>query len=213
MTYIDHIFACMAAPMLIGMLFAESRRRPIFIFILSGMTACLLSAYINSFFAGLYGADVATATAEITPVVEEIMKLLPLLFYLLVFEPEREQAQIAMLVIAVSFSTFENVCWLVENGAGQLNFLLLRGFSTGAMHIVCGVLVSAGLAYAWRTTWLKVAGTAGLLCSAVTLHAMYNLLLSAGGTVRIIGYVLPIAAALLGYSLLKLLHLPEKTAQ
>jgi hypothetical protein len=27
MTYIDHIYACMAAPMLIGMLFADRRRR------------------------------------------------------------------------------------------------------------------------------------------------------------------------------------------
>jgi hypothetical protein len=81
---------------------------------------------------------VATATAEITPVVEEIMKLLPLLFYLLVFEPEAGAGADAMLVIAVSFATFENVCWLVENGAEQLDFLLLRGFGTGAMHVVCG---------------------------------------------------------------------------
>ncbi len=137
------------------------------------------------------------------------MKLLPLLFYLLVFEPEQDRAQNAMLVIAVSFATFENICWLTENGADQLNFLLLRGFSTGAMHVVCGVLISAGLAYAWRTTWLKVAGTAGLLCSAVTFHAMYNLLLSAGGAVRIIGYLLPIAAALLIFTALKLLRLPK----
>jgi hypothetical protein len=35
---------------------------------------------------------------------------------------------------------------------------------------------------------------------------MYNLLLSAGGTVRIIGYVLPIAAALTGYALTRLLR-------
>ncbi|WP_458862567.1 PrsW family glutamic-type intramembrane protease [Acidaminobacterium chupaoyuni] len=209
MTFIDHIYACMAAPILMGMLFAGKRRKSVFLFILSGMTACLFSAYINSFFAGAYGADIATATAEITPVVEEIMKLLPLLFYLLVFEPEQDRAQNAMLVIAVSFATFENICWLTENGADQLNFLLLRGFSTGAMHVVCGVLISAGLAYAWRTTWLKVAGTAGLLCSAVTFHAMYNLLLSAGGAVRIIGYLLPIAAALLIFTALKLLRLPK----
>ena len=33
-------------------------------------------------------ADALAATAEIAPVVEEMMKLLPLAFYLLVFEPE-----------------------------------------------------------------------------------------------------------------------------
>ena len=108
----------------------------------------------------------------------------------------------------MSFATFENICWLTENGAGQLDFLLLRGFGTGAMHVVCGATVAAGLVYAWRSTWLRVAGTAGILCAAVTFHAMYNLLLSAGGVVQIFGYVMPIAGALLGYTALKLLHLP-----
>jgi len=207
MTYIDHIYACMVAPVLVGMLCAGRRLRPNFFFVLSGMTACLLSAYINSFFAGVYGADVITATAEITPVVEEIMKLLPLLFYLVVFEPEGERAQIAAIVIAVSFATFENVCWLVENGAEHLDSLLLRGFGAGAMHMACGMLVSTGLVYAWRSTRLKVAGTLGLLCSAVAFHAMYNLLLGAGGAVRVIGYFLPIAAVLLGFAGSKLIQL------
>ena len=206
MTYIDHIYACMVAPVLVGMLCAGRRLRPNFFFVLSGMTACLLSAYINSFFAGVYGADVITATAEITPVVEEIIKLLPLLFYLLVFEPESRHAQVAVIVIAVSFATFENVCWLVENGAGQLDFLLLRGFSTGAMHVVCGALVAGGIAYVWKSAWLRVAGTIGLLGSAVTFHAMYNLLIGSKGTVRTVGYIMPIATALLGFTAIKLIR-------
>ena len=49
---------------------------------------CLLSAYINTFLAAVCQADALAATAEIAPVVEETMKLLPLVFYLLVFEPE-----------------------------------------------------------------------------------------------------------------------------
>ena len=209
MTYIDHIYVCMAAPLVIGMFCAGKKFRPDFVYVLAGMTACLLSAYINSFFAAVYGADIVTATAEITPVVEEIMKLLPLLFYLLVFEPEKERAQIAAIVIAVSFATFENVCWLVENGAEKMDFLLLRGFSTGAMHVVCGTLVSAGLVYVWRTNWLKVTGTMGLLCASVTLHAMYNLLLGAGGTARLIGYAMPITAALLGAVLVRVIRRKE----
>ncbi len=49
------------------------------------MSAFRLYQYL---FAALYAADTIAATAEIAPVVEEVMKLLPLLFYLLVFEPE-----------------------------------------------------------------------------------------------------------------------------
>ena len=190
----------MAAPLLVGMLCVEKRYRAYFVFVLAGMTACLLSAYVNSFFAGLYQADVATATAEITPLVEEVMKLLPLLFYLLVYEPESRRAQIAVIIIAVSFATFENVCWLVENGAAQLDYLLLRGFSAGAMHVACVAVVAYGLVWIWRTPWLRVTGTLGLLCTAVTFHAMYNLLISADGAARVTGYVMPIAAVLIGYA-------------
>ena len=88
MTYIENVFICMASPLLIAALCMGRRQAKFFLCCLAGMGACLLSAYINTFFAALYAADTITATAEIAPVVEEVMKLLPLLFYLLVFEPE-----------------------------------------------------------------------------------------------------------------------------
>ena len=75
----------MASPLLIAALCMGKRQTKFFLFCLAGMGACLLSAYINTFFAALYGADTFAATAEIAPVVEEVMKLLPLLFYLLIF--------------------------------------------------------------------------------------------------------------------------------
>ena len=64
--------------------------------LLCGMGACLLSAYINTFFAVLYRADTFAATTEIAPVVEEVMKLLPLLFYLLIFEPKRSESKMPL---------------------------------------------------------------------------------------------------------------------
>ena len=37
------------------------------------------------------------------------MKLLPLLFYLLIFEPKAERIKNAAVITALSFATFENV--------------------------------------------------------------------------------------------------------
>ena len=54
------------------------------------------------------------------------------------------------------------------------------------------VIVGGGLAYAWRRTWLKVAGTCGLLGAAITLHAIYNLLIAYGGAAQYIAYALPV---------------------
>ena len=93
---------------------------------------------------------------------------------------------------ALSCATFENVCYLIQNGAGRFSFIFFRGFGTGAMHVLCGLIVGGGLTYAWQRTWLKIAGTCGLLGAAITLHAIYNLLIAYGGTAQYIAYVLPV---------------------
>ena len=179
------------------------------LFLLAGMASCLLSAYFNSFFAAYYHADLATATAEITPVVEELLKLLPILFYLLVFEPDSRQTRRAILMLALGFATFENICWFLLNGTGLLRFLLLRCLGSGALHLVCGAIIAADISCAWRTPWLKIAGTAGLLCSAVTFHAMYNLLLNAGGRIQLIGFLLPLGTAAVWFLLRSILQLKK----
>ena len=94
--------------------------------------------------------------------------------------------------IALAFATFENVCYLIQNGADRFSFIFFRGFGTGAMHVLCGLIVGGGLAYAWRRTWLKIAGTCGLLGAAITLHAIYNLLIAHGGAAQYIAYALPV---------------------
>ena len=109
MTYIENVFLCMASPLLIAALCMGKRQRKFFLFCFAGMGACLLSAYINTFFVALYRADTFAATTEIAPVVEEVMKLLPLLFYLLIFEPKAERIKNAAVITALSFATFENV--------------------------------------------------------------------------------------------------------
>ena len=68
MTYIENVFLCIASPLLIAALCMGKRQRKFFLFCLAGMGACLLSAYINTFFAALYRADTFTTTTEIAPV-------------------------------------------------------------------------------------------------------------------------------------------------
>ena len=138
----------MASPLLIAALCMGKRQRKFFLFCFAGMGACLLSAYINTFFAVLYRAD--------------------------------------------TFATFENVCYLIQNGAGHFSFIFFRGIGTGAMHVICGAIVGGGLAYVWQRTWLKIAGTCGLLGAAITFHAIYNLLIAYGSAAQYIAYLLPV---------------------
>ena len=108
------------------------------------------------------------------------------------FEPEGNKIKVAAITVALAFATFENVCYLIQNGTDRFSFIFFRGFGTGAMHVLCGLIVGGGLAYTWRRTWLKIAGTCGLLGAAITLHAIYNLLIAYGGAAQYIAYALPV---------------------
>jgi RsiW-degrading membrane proteinase PrsW (M82 family) len=207
MTYVENIFVCLAAPLLVAAVFMGKKHYRFLLFVFSGMGACLFSAYINTFLAQLYNADLMNASTQIAPVVEEIMKLLPLLFYLLIFDPGSAKIASSVLTIAVSFATFENIVYLTQSGAENLVHLLIRGFATGAMHIVCGAITSYGLVYVWQRNWLKIAGTAGLLGVSITYHATYNLLIAHAGVTQYIAYALPLFSLFLTRLLKKLLRL------
>ena len=50
----------------------------------------------------------------------------------------------AAITVALAFATFENVCYLIQNGADRFSFIFFRGFGTGAMHVLCGLIVGGG---------------------------------------------------------------------
>ena len=191
MIYIENIFVCLAIPLILCVLFIGGRTRRFMLFMIAGMSVCLLSAYVNSFFMAHYGASATVTMVEITPVCEEVMKLLPLMFYVLIFEPKVRELPEAGIALAVGFATFENVCYLTENGAEDFAFLLIRGLSAGALHILCGILIGFGLSYVFRRRWLAFTGTVGLLGACIAFHAIYNLLITGEGAWQIAGYLFP----------------------
>lgn len=198
MIYIENIYLCMIAPILVGWFCMPHKLKRLLLFVMCGFTACLLSAYINTFFAYWYGTDLITATTEIAPVIEETMKFLPILFYLMVFEPEDEPLTLGILTIAFSFASLENVCYLVEHGTENLSYLLVRGFGTGAMHIVCGAIVGYGVLQSWGNRLFRAVGIFGVLCVAIVFHGQFNLLMSGDETMRLLACVLPVASIAVG---------------
>ncbi|MBQ3707378.1 MAG: PrsW family intramembrane metalloprotease [Clostridia bacterium] len=200
MNYIENIYVCLAAPLILAVLYLRGSSRRALIFLLAGMTTCLLSAYISAFATGALGVDFAAASYEIAPVVEECMKLLPILFYLIVFTPGPKEAISGVLMTAAGFATFENVCFLTDYGTSNLLRMVIRGFGTGAMHVACGVVVAAGLLLLWDMILPRAFGTFALLCFVITFHAVFNIFVSQTGPVFWIGSSIPMTL-LLGYLL------------
>ena len=197
MSYIENIYICLSAPVFIAAVCSRGRSRMLMIFMLAGMTMCLLSSYVSTFIASVQGMDLLTASLQTVPMIEETMKFLPILFLLLVFEPDRLEIADGMMMTAVGFATFENVCFLTNNGAEHIFHLMVRGFGAGAMHVVCGFIVAIGLLYLWDRVWLRVAGTLGLIVVAMNVHSTYNLLVSQQGIPAFIGYLFPVLTGIL----------------
>lgn len=191
MAHTENIFICITVPLLISLFFIKGKQRSFTMFICIGMSICMASAYVNSFFMTMYGADAVSTAIQIAPVCEEIMKLLPLLFFILIFEPRPGEIIPAAIAIAAGFATFENVCYLSENGAGDIALLLVRGVSAGALHILCGIAMGYGIAYVFKQHWLAAAGTLGILGANIVFHAIYNLLVTSDSAWQEVGYIFP----------------------
>ena len=191
---IENIFICLAAPFLLAALGTNTGSRKNCFFIVLGFVCCIISAYLNTFFSAIYGAQGITAVLEISPVIEETVKLIPLLFGLIVFEIEPREGNNVIFNIAVGFATFENICYLLENGTDNLFYLFVRGFSTGAMHITCAFIIGYGLRVFRRPAALRGAGIFGLLCVAITFHATFNMLMKTDGIIKQLGYAIPIVS-------------------
>jgi len=190
--YVENLFICIAVPLAISLFLLKGSARRFCMFLLSGMCVCLLSAYINSFLMAVTGMTVDETAIYITPISEEAMKLLPLLFYFLVFSPTEEQVLTAAVTVGVGFALFENCFYLLSGDAGDLTNILVRAFAVGVMHIVCTTADGHGLNLICRYRHLAAIGTLGIFSFVVTFHAIYNLLVSAAGISRQIGYALPL---------------------
>lgn len=211
MTYIENVLLCLSLPLLLCLPFTKGGTRRFIAFLVTGMVVCLLSAYVSSFFMLRYGVDPMVTAIEVTPVCEEAMKLLPLLCYYLIFEPEPRRLPAAAIAIAVGFATFENVCYLMENGAEELSFMLVRGVSAGALHILCGIVCGFGISSVFPRRWLALTGTLGILGFCMGFHGIYNLLITAAGPWQMAGYLFPamlIAALLAARRLVPRLNIP-----
>ena len=192
--YIENIFVLLVAPLVACLFCVRGRPRAIVASLLVGMCACLLSAYVSSFLAQVTGLDSVQTAVQIAPTVEEMLKLLPLLFFLLVAKPDVENVGLAFVFVSVGFATMESGFYLGEVGTANPGMLALRGLSTAMMHLVCGVVVGYGLTCVWEQPLMRAAGTFGLLCSAMSYHGLFNLLVAAGGAANTVAVVMPIVS-------------------
>ncbi|MBQ6623108.1 MAG: PrsW family intramembrane metalloprotease, partial [Mogibacterium sp.] len=178
MIYAENILICIAVPLIISLGFIHGSARRFTTAFLFGMGVCLLAAYISGFINVASGMGAEDTAIFISPIVEEIMKFLPILFFLFMFMPNDRTLLIIAVGICAGFATFENCCYILSTGVERLTYVLIRGMAVGVMHVVSGLAVSFGLVVARRYNMLTIAGVVGALGLSTTFHALYNLMVS-----------------------------------
>ena len=211
MIYAENILICIAVPLLLSLVFVRGGARRFVASFLGGMIACLLAAYISGFLSLAGSLDPEDVSVFLSPIVEEILKCIPLVFVLLVFVSEDRTLLIIAVGIGVGFATFENCCYLLSRGASSLPLILIRGLAVGVMHTVSMATLSIGLLTARRLHALTLPGVLGALSLSVVFHGLYNLLVSEAGVASYIGYALPLVSAGLLYVPYRVLRLDSAT--
>ena len=199
MIYAENILICIAVPFLISLIFLRKQARMFAVTFLLGMGVCLLGAYIGGFIHLVSGMSENDTAVFLSPVIEELMKFMPLFFYLYLFRPDEDSLLLAGIGIGTGFALFENCCYILSSGAESLPYILIRGLAVGVMHIVSMVTLALCITLALRFRALTFSSVTGALSLSMTFHGLYNLLVSGSGITVWVGYILPVSVAFILY--------------
>ena len=184
------LFIALVAPLLLMMFMLRKRSRLIVGYMLIGIFVSLFVSELGTLILNVFNGDMIYVTTTITPISEEIVKAIPVLFYALVFSDNRDRVMPIAFATGVGFATFENMVILVQNiESVTIGWAIIRGFSTALMHAVCTVAVGFGICFIRKRKKLFYCGTFALLSMACIYHGIFNMLVQSN--YKYLGFVLP----------------------
>ena len=185
------LFVSVSVPIMLMAFLVEKKSRLPIIFILVGIFVSVFASEVNGLLAGMLSMDIYSITTIVTPVSEEFLKALPILYYTLVISDKREKLFTASMAIGIGFAVLENAFYLLRYPNFSMLSAVIRAFGAGLMHGMCTLLVGVGISFVKKKRKLFAVGTFGLLSTAIVYHGIYNILIQS--EYSIIGALLPVA--------------------
>lgn len=176
--------------MLMANLIEKKARLPI-LFVLAGMFLSVFAAEVNGLFRNILPLNLYELTIIVTPMTEELLKALPILFFALIISDKRETLFTASMATGIGFAVLENAYYLLNATTWNILDGVIRAFGTGLMHGMCTLLVGVGITFVKKKRKIFWVGTFALLSTAITYHGIYNMLVQS--PYKMIGYLLPIS--------------------
>ena len=168
---------CIMVPLIMMLFLLEKKARLTIAFFLTGIFMCLFVSEVNGLLLRVFSDDMYYVTTTITPITEEIVKALPILFFAFVISDNRRDLITASMAVGIGFAILENMIILIGNIEGtSLLWALSRGFGAGLMHGICTAAVGIGISFVTKKRKLFIVGTFALLVAAIIYHALFNVL-------------------------------------
>lgn len=186
------LFICLAAPLSMMLLIFKGRSRALLGFLLAGIYLSLFAGEINGLLLSETGLSHRFLTVNITPVVEEILKAIPVVFIAFLIKPDRQFLLECSIAVGVGFATMENACLLFGSASAlSAGTILARGFGAGMMHGISTLAVGFSMTVASSDKKLSYTGTVAALSAAIIYHSIYNIMVQSA--YPLLGILLPIA--------------------
>lgn len=185
------LFVAVSIPILLMALLVEKKARFPMIFMLVGIFVSVFASEVNGLLSQHLKMDIYRVTITITPITEECLKALPILYYALVISDKREQLFTASMATGIGFAVLENAFYLLNYPNFSMISAVIRAFGAGLMHGMCTLLIGVGISFVRKKRKMFAVGTFGLLSTAIVYHGIYNILIQS--KYSIVGALLPIA--------------------
>ena len=189
-------FICIIVPVIMMTITMTGKARLLIGSMAMGLFISLFSSELSGFILReLKLDDMMYITTTLTPIIEEVLKAIPLMFYAFMVSKDRRTLMSVAFGIGVGFAVLENIVILIRavmSNPTSVSYLwaFVRGFGSGLMHAVTTMLIGVGLNFIGNKKKLILPGVFGLLAMAATYHAIYNAMVQTD--LKYYGFVMPL---------------------
>lgn len=192
--YIIMLFVCFSVPLFLMLPLFHGKSRYVIALFIAGMFMCAFAGDLNTAICNLGNFSRDFAVVNITPFVEEIIKVLPVVFVAIVFKPKQQTILECAIASSVGFATLENASMLFEVSHLSMSYVLIRAFGAGLVHAICGAGIGYAISFISVKKKLVFPLTLAALSVTMIYHSIFNILITSD--LSIIGCVFPIVSFL-----------------
>ena len=189
-------FICIMVPLLMMTITVKADSRLLTGSVALGLFVCLFSSEVSGAVIRSFDLwDSSYVTMNITPMIEEILKAIPLMLYAYRFSTQKEKLLSCGFGLGVGFAVLENIVILLRvimYDPSRVDYLwaFVRGFGSGLMHAVTTMMVGVVISIVVKQKKMIFPGVVAILAVATAYHAIYNALVISD--LKYLGFILPL---------------------